>query len=55
MCQFFSIEVSLNHAVLCLLVAEYLKIKLKKEQVATNECLYQGKMSLCGYPPILVS
>ena len=26
-----------------------------QEQVASNECVYQGNMPLCSYPPILVS
>ena len=40
------------HAVLGLLVARHLKIKLKKEQVASNECVY---IPLCNYSSILVS
>ena len=31
------------HAVLCLLVARYLKIKLKTEQVSSNECCLPRK------------
>ena len=31
-------------AVLWLLVAGYLNIKLKKEQVASNECIYRGNI-----------
>ena len=45
----------LYRSVLCLLLAGHLEIKLKKEQVASNECAYQGNMPLCGYPPISVS
>ena len=37
------------------LVAGYLEIKLKKEPVASNECVYRENIPLCGYPPILVS
>ena len=37
------------------MVARYLEIKLKKEQVASNECVYRGNVPLCGYPPFLVS
>ena len=39
----------------CLLLAGHLEIKLKKEQVASNEWAYQGNMPLCGYLSILVS
>ena len=45
----------LYRAILCLLVAGYLEIKLKKEQVASSECVYRRNMPLCGYPPISVS
>ena len=31
-----------------------LEIELKKEQVASVECVYRGKILLCGYPPISV-
>ena len=34
------------HAVLGLLVARHLKIKLKKEQAVSNECVY---IPLCNY------
>ena len=44
----------LYRTVLCLLVASYLKIKLKKGQVASSECVYRGNMPLGSYPPILV-
>ena len=50
-CQFMrswcSVRVTLYRSVLCLLVAGYLKIKLKKEQVASNERVYWGNMPLC--------
>ena len=36
----------LYHAVIDLIVVEHLKIKLKKEQVASNECVYQGNIPL---------
>ena len=54
MCSWCSVQVSLYCAVLCLLVASYLKIKLKKGQVASSECVYRGDMPLDSYPPILV-
>ena len=37
------------------LAAWYLEIKLKKGQVASNECVYRGNVHLCGYPPFPVS
>ena len=41
MCSWCSVQVSFISAVLCRLVAGYLKIQLKKEQVASND---QGNM-----------
>ena len=35
---------ALNRAILCLLVAGYLETMLKKEQVASNECVYRRNM-----------
>ena len=55
MCSCVLLEWVLYRAVLCLLVAGYLKIMLKKEQVTSIECIYRGDMPLCSYPPILVS
>ena len=44
MCQFMCSWCSVRyHAVLCLLVAGYLEIKLKTEQVASNECCLPRK------------
>ena len=39
-----SVEWVLYCAVLCLLVAGYLEIMLKKKQVASNECVYWGNV-----------
>ena len=41
-------------AFLCFLGAGCLEIKLKKEQVASIECVYRGNMSLCCYLAIIV-
>ena len=55
MCSWCSVQESFILLCLCLLLAGHLEIKLKKEQVASNECAYQGNKPLCGYPPISVS
>ena len=45
-------ECVLFYAVWCLPVAGCLEIKFKKEQVASNECVYQWNIPVCSYPQI---